>query len=101
DIAKEILTAQINKIRRNLMADKRIEVNLSGKAFAVLQENALRNLQNGGRGIGNVVESLFINTLARYLFDAAIESNAEIFVDDIKVSALSAVLQVGEKNSQS
>ena len=88
DVAKEILSAQINKIRQNLMTDKRISVNLSDKAFNVLEENALKNLQNGGRGIGNVVESFFINPLSRYLFDNEIESNKKISVDDIKISAL-------------
>ena len=56
DVAREILSAQIKKIRQNLMTDKKIDVQLSEKAFNVLQESALKNLQNGGRGIGNVVE---------------------------------------------
>ncbi|MBR3050364.1 MAG: ATP-dependent Clp protease ATP-binding subunit [Selenomonadaceae bacterium] len=88
DVAKDILSAQINKIRQNLMTDKKIDVRLSDKAFNVLQESALKNLQNGGRGIGNVVESLFINPLARYLFDNAIDENAQITVDDITVTLL-------------
>ena len=29
----------------------------------------LQNLDNGGRGIGNMVESTLINPLARYLFE--------------------------------
>ena len=70
------------------MADKKISVNLSDNALKVLQENALKNLQNGGRGIGNVVESLFINPLSRYLFDNEIEENTKILVDDIKISEL-------------
>ena len=88
EVAKNILSAQINKIRQNLMADKKISVNLSDNALKVLQENALKNLQNGGRGIGNVVESLFINPLSRYLFDNEIEENTKILVDDIKISEL-------------
>ena len=92
DVAKEILYAQINKIRQNLMADKRIEIQLSEIAFNVLQENALKNLTNGGRGIGNVVESLFINPLARYLFDNGIDKNSYIKINDIKISAISSEL---------
>ena len=88
EVAKNILSAQINKIRQNLMADKKISVNLSDNALKVLQENALKNLQNGGRGIGNVVESLFINPLSRYLFDNEIGENTKIRVDDIKISEL-------------
>lgn len=88
DVAKDILSAQINKIRQNLMTDKKIDVRLSDKAFNVLQKSALKNLQNGGRGIGNVVESLFINPLARYLFDNAIDENAQITVDDVTLTSL-------------
>ncbi len=88
DVAREILSAQIKKIRQNLLTNKKIDVQLSEKAFNVLQESALKNLQNGGRGIGNVVESLFINPLARYLFDNAIDANAQITVDDITLSSL-------------
>lgn len=88
NVAQDILTAQINKICQNLMEDKKIEVQLSEKAFNVLKENALKNLQNGGRGIGNVVESLFINPLSRFLFDNEISGNAKISVDDIKISAI-------------
>lgn len=87
NIAKDILSAQINKIRQNLMTDKKIDIHLSDKAFNVLQESALKNLQNGGRGIGNVVESLFINPLARYLFDNRIDENAKINVDDITLTS--------------
>ena len=92
EVATEILSAQIKKIRQNLLADKRIDVQLSDKAFGVLQDHALKNLQNGGRGISNVVESLFINPLSRYLFDNKIDNNAKISVDDIKVSTSNAEL---------
>ena len=88
NVAQDILTAQINKIRQNLIEDKKIDVQLTEKAFNVLKENALKNLQNGGRGIGNVVESLFINPLSRFLFDNEISGNAKISVDDIKISAI-------------
>ena len=88
NVAQDILTAQINKIRQNLIEDKKIDVQLTEKAFNVLKENTLKNLQNGGRGIGNVVESLFINPLSRFLFDNEISGNAKISVDDIKISAI-------------
>lgn len=52
-----------------------------------LTEKALNNLQNGGRGIGNVVENLLINPLSRYLFDNEIFDNASVTIDNIDVSA--------------
>ena len=51
--------------------------------MSVLLEKALENLGNGGRGIGNIVESLLINPLARYLFDEEIKGNVRITLNDI------------------
>lgn len=68
------------------------------RAKSVLVEKALSNLGNGGRGIGNIVESLLINPLARYLFDEEIKGNVRITINDIDAEnmpyALSCVHEV-------
>jgi hypothetical protein len=46
-------------------------------------EKSIENLGNGGRGIGNIVEDLLINTLSRYLFDNSITSDTEINIISI------------------
>lgn len=83
EVAKEILKAQVNKIVKNLMTEKRIELTLSDIAMGKLEDRALGNLANGGRGIGNIVESLLINPFSRYLFDEDIQGNVRITIDDI------------------
>lgn len=83
EVAKEILKAQVNKIIKNLMTEKRINLSLSDIAISKLEERALGNLANGGRGIGNIVESLLINPFSRYLFDEDIQGNVKITIDDI------------------
>ncbi len=83
DVAKLILDSQVNKIITNLSAEKHIELSISEQAIGTLTEQALNNLQNGGRGIGNVVENLLINPLSRYLFDNEIYDNASILIDNI------------------
>ena len=65
------------------MTEKTIELVLSEKAMSVLLSKALDNLANGGRGIGNIVESLLINPLARYMFDEEICEKAKITIEDI------------------
>ena len=50
-------------------------------------DQALSNLANGGRGIGNVVENLLINPLSRYLFDNQIFDNADVTIDNIDIDA--------------
>ena len=54
----------------------------------MLVAKALENLGNGGRGIGNIVESLLINPLARYMFDEAIKSDVRITLNDIDAESM-------------
>lgn len=83
EVAKLILDAQVNKIIKNLLNEKGIELKLSDKALEILLAKAVDNLGNGGRGIGNIVESLLINPLARYMFDEDIRNNVSITIDGI------------------
>ena len=87
DVAKLILNAQVNKIIKNMSAEKHIALTIADSAMETLTEQALNNLQNGGRGIGNVVENLLINPLSRYLFDNEIFDNASVTIDNIDTTA--------------
>lgn len=93
DVAKLILKSQVNKIIKNLSAEKHIALTISEKAMTTLTDNALNNLQNGGRGIGNVVENLLINPLSRYLFDNEIYGNSEIVIDNIDAGTIPPELE--------
>ena len=83
EVAKQILDSQVTKIVKSLATEKGIDLIISDKAKTVLVSKALDNLSNGGRGIGNIVESLLINPLARYLFDEGIKGNVRITLSDI------------------
>lgn len=85
DIAQKILDSQIDKICRTLESDKHIVLNLDESVRNELSEAAKKNLDNGGRGIGNIVESHLINPLARFLFDNDIYDNSSVQITDIKV----------------
>lgn len=99
-VAKQILDAQVSKIVGNLSAEKHIALTLSPKAMGILEEQALRNLQNGGRGVGNVVENFLINPLSRYLFDHEIFENAAVTIDDIDAAALPPALECTVRNER-
>ena len=83
DVAQQILDAQIAKIIRTLHTDKRVELTLSESARAALSAAALSNLNNGGRGIGNIVESHLINPLARFMFDNDLFEDAAITINEV------------------
>lgn len=85
DVAIEILKSQVNKIIDNLNYEKKIILSISDNAMNILVEKSLANLHNGGRGIGNIVESVLINPLSRYLFDNEIYENKTVIIEDINV----------------
>ena len=83
DVAKLILESQIEKIIRNLATEKKITLDISEDVVNALLEEALQNLSNGARGIGNIVESMLINPLSRYLFDNDITENVRLEIKAI------------------
>ena len=86
--ARQILDMRIESIIRHLASEKQISLSLSPSARETLLARALDNLDNGGRGIGNAVESCLINPLARYLFDNGISENASVKIESIDVEAV-------------
>ncbi len=83
DVAKLILESQIEKIIEYLRKEKKITLEIADAAMATLLEESLQNLQNGARGIGNIVESMLINPLSRYLFDNKIGENTKLNIKSI------------------
>ncbi len=82
DTAKEIADAQINKIFAKIFAQKGIRITISDNAREYLYKKAFGNLENGGRGIGNVIEKNLINPLSRYIFDNNI-TKEDLRIDSI------------------
>ena len=91
DVASDILAALLERISGNLRRNRKIDLAMSEKALAQLNALALANLENGGRGIGNVVESYLINPLSRYLFDSRVEKNAAIRVLSVAEGAVGSI----------
>ncbi len=69
DIPRQILGLRLTKIEDGLAENKNIVLEVSNEAKNQLLEKAKDNLENGGRGIGNIVESMFVNPLSRFIFD--------------------------------
>ena len=84
DTAAAILDAQVEKIARRMSEDRSIRLTLYDGARETLLHAALQNLSNGGRGVGNIVESMLINPLSRFLFDNRVEPGGELKVRAIR-----------------
>lgn len=80
-----ILKKQIRNIATNLWVEKHIRLTVSESAVNDLKEFAKADLPKGqgGRGIGNMVEEMLINPLARYMFDNAVMRDTSILVERI------------------
>ena len=88
NVAYDILNSQINKLIKKLSVEKKITLTISEDAMSTLKAKAIANLDNGGRGIGNIVESFLINPLSRYLFDSEIFSDKKIVIDRIEAEKM-------------
>lgn len=93
EAARKILRSQVDRIFRDLSAERRIEITISERAYSVLLEHALGNLENGGRGIGNIVGALLIDPLSRFLFDNGIFSDARLEITEIDAQAAPPCLE--------
>ncbi|MBI4025096.1 MAG: ATP-dependent Clp protease ATP-binding subunit [Verrucomicrobia bacterium] len=84
DIAAEIHQKMLANILDRLREQQKIKVTLPEDVNAALKERCIRDLSNGGRGIGNQLEAWFINPLARALFDGNVGEGSAITVTAIE-----------------
>ncbi len=81
--ARDILYTQLDKIIEAVYNEKKIKLTISQGVKDTLLELVKGNLENGGRGIGNIVEAFFINPLGRYLFDNGNLNGVEVRVHSL------------------
>ena len=93
EAGEAILRAQVNKIISRMAEQKDIRVTIPDEAYEQLKAAALRDLSNGGRGVGNQVEALLINPLSRWLFDHEVLEHASVTIDCFETDARPAALQ--------
>lgn len=80
DATKEILLSQIENIVREIHRKSKIEIDVEDSAIQYLMVKCLETetRENGGRGVGNVVEDSFLNPLAEFLFDTNAQEGRQI-----------------------
>ncbi|MBQ5755379.1 MAG: ATP-dependent Clp protease ATP-binding subunit, partial [Oscillospiraceae bacterium] len=83
DVVDQILEKQLGNVAESLAKNQSLTLLVEPGARAVLREHALRNLGNGGRGVGNAVEEMFLNPLSRVIFDVAPPAGSLIHIQDI------------------
>jgi hypothetical protein len=83
ETALEIFDIMVANILAIAASQHDLRIDLSPTARAELRDWCTADLANGGRGIGNALESMFIDPLARTLFAASPERGSVLRVADV------------------
>ena len=70
----------LSNIQRRVAKELDVTLNIAPDVSALLRETVTADLRFGGRGIGSVLESAFVNPLARALFEHAVPPGATVTV---------------------
>ncbi|MCI0144046.1 AAA family ATPase [Arthrobacter bambusae] len=69
EVGQKLVHVFLKNVCQEAFRQLAIRIEISENAHDQIAERALASLDMGGRGIGNVIESMFVNPLARALFD--------------------------------
>jgi energy-coupling factor transporter ATP-binding protein EcfA2 len=75
DSARQILGSMLSNVIARVKAEHKLDLSISPSAMERIESWCLKDLSNGGRGVGNRLESILVNPLSRALFQG--ESRAE------------------------
>ena len=82
-VIRQIVDLQLGKVKNNLAAERRVYLSFSDTYTAKLIEKAGTNLENGARGIGNIVEEYLVNLLPYVFLEHDLQGDCEIDVEDL------------------
>lgn len=86
EVAVKIFEGMLNNILRRVREEHKLTLNISDSVRANLLKWCTSDLSNGGRGIGNRLETTFINPLGRALFLQNLDGKKELVVKDVTVN---------------
>lgn len=91
--ARQILSKQLDNIIYKLQSEKRVELEIAEEVVGVLGKKAFDNLENGGRGIGNIVEEYLLNPLSAYMLDNDYLQDSYIKINHIRIDEKPAKIE--------
>ncbi len=83
EVAALIFDGMLKNVARRLHEEFKMRLSMTAEVRADLLARCTRDMSNGGRGIGNQIESAFINPLSRALFEQDLEGRERIHVTAI------------------
>lgn len=80
EVATLIFDGMLKNVARRLFEEFKVQLALTPEIHAQLLGRCTGDLSNGGRGIGNQLESVFINPLSRAMFEHELEGKTRLLV---------------------
>lgn len=80
EVAERIFDGMLRNVARRLQDEFKVKLSMPVGLRQQLLERCTRDLDHGGRGIGNQLESVFINPLSRVLFEIDLEGKQNLAV---------------------
>ena len=85
DVAKEIFEGMVKNVVNRVRDEHKVTLVIAPEVRSRMSDWCTRDLSNGGRGIGNQLESMFVNPLSRALFSLPLEGRASVTVTKLEV----------------
>ena len=84
EVARQIFLGMLRNVRRRLQEQFKLDLGLTEAVGSALLQRCTRDLSHGGRGIGNQLESAFINPLSRALFTHNLEGHSKVMITGLQ-----------------
>lgn len=84
EFAMQILDGMIENVLRRVREEHDVTVSLSTSVREALRRRCTGNMKLGGRGIGAELETVFVNPLARLIFDRAPQRGQTLAITQIE-----------------
>ena len=83
EIGAQIFDGMLRNVVNRVRDEHKVDLALAPDVTDRLRELCTKDLGNGGRGIGNQLESLFVNPLARAMFRFPLAGRTTLAVKDL------------------
>ena len=83
EVAEKIFDGMLHNVARRLLEENKLRLTMPLAIRKDLLTRCTGDLANGGRGIGNALESCFVNPLARALFEQDLEGKQTVSVSGL------------------
>ncbi|WP_431778038.1 hypothetical protein [Ottowia caeni] len=83
EVGELIFDGMLRNVARRLRDELKLRLVMSAEIRRNLLARCTQDLSHGGRGVGNMLESVFINPLSRALFEHSLEGKQTVAVTTI------------------